>query len=206
MIAGLSANLHDIKDSRKTTVINNELRKPNLDIATPQETRFTDSDTLKKTDYISVLQGKGSGEPREHGVGFTVRNSLLRMVDQGSGGFERLLTLRLNSTTGPVISVSVYAPTLSTKPNAKDMFYENLASTIRDIHSKEQVVLLGDSNGRVGADRDTWPSCLCQFGVGNIHENRRLPELCTFHDLYTLLTSSTSPQRKVSYRHLLLRH
>ena len=42
-----------------------------------------------------------------------MRNSLLRMVEPGSGGFERLLTLRLNSTTGPVTLISVYAPTLS---------------------------------------------------------------------------------------------
>ena len=58
-----------------------------------------------------------------------MRNSLLRMFEPGSGGLERLLTLRLNSTTGPVTLISVYAPTLSYTPDTKDMFYENLATS-----------------------------------------------------------------------------
>ena len=93
------------------------------------------------------------------------------MVEPGSGGSESLLTLRLNSTTGPVTLISVHAPTLSATPDTKDMFYENLASIIRSIPSKKKKVLLGDFNGRVGSDRHSWPSCLGQFGVGKMNEN-----------------------------------
>lgn len=103
------------------------------------------------------------------------------MVEPGSGGSERLPTLRLNTTEGPVTLVSVYAPTLSATPDAKDEFYKNLSSTIRNIPSTEQLVLLGDFNARVGADNDSWPSCLGPFGVGKMNENgQRLLELCTF--------------------------
>ena len=88
------------------------------------------------------------------------------------------------------------------------MFYENLASIIRNIPSKEQVVVLGDFNARVGADHDSWPSCLGQLGVGKINENgQRLLELCTFHDL--CITNSffrTKPQHKVSWRHPRSKH
>ena len=170
-MTGLSANVQDNKSSRKTAVINNELKRLNVDIATFQETRLADSGTVKGKDCTFFWQGKGSDEPREHGVGFAVRNSLLRMVEPGSGGSERLLTLRLNSTTDPVTLISVYAPTLSATPDTNDMFYENLATIIRNIPSKEQVVLLGDFNARVGADHDSWPSCLGQFGVGKMNEN-----------------------------------
>ena len=85
----ISASLQDIKDSRKTAVINDELRRLNVDITTLQETRLADSDTLKEKDYTFYWQGKRSNEPREHGVRFAVRNSLLRMVEPGSGGSER---------------------------------------------------------------------------------------------------------------------
>ena len=139
MPTGLSASLQDIKDSRKTAVINDELKRLNVDIATLQETRLADSGTLKEKDYTFFWQGKRSNKPREHGVGFAVRNSLMRMVEPGSGGVERLLTLRLNSATGPATLISVYAPTLSATPDTKDMFYENLASIIRSIPSKKQV-------------------------------------------------------------------
>ena len=130
------------------------------------------------------------------------------MVDPGSGGSERTLTLRLNSTTDPVTLISVYAPTLSATPDTKDMFYENVASIIRNIPSKEQVVVLGDFNARVGEDQDSWPSCLGQFGVGKMNENgQRLLELCTFH--YLCITNSffhTKPPHKVSWRHSRSKH
>ena len=156
MITGLSASLQDIKDSRKTAVINDELRRLNVDIAILRETRLADSGTLREKDYTFFWQGKRSDEPREHGVGLAVRNS--------SGGSELLVTLRLNSATGPVSLISVCAPTLSATPDTKDMFYENLAAIIRNIPSKEQVVLLGNFNARVGADHDSLPSYLGQFG------------------------------------------
>ena len=101
MTTGLSASVQAIKDSRKTAVINEELKRLNVDIATLQETRLADSGTLKEKDYSFFWQGKRSNEPREHEVGFAVRSGLLRMVEPCSGGSERLLTLRLNSSTGP---------------------------------------------------------------------------------------------------------
>ena len=66
---GLSASLQDINDSRKTAVINDELRRLNMDIATLQETRLADLGTVEEKDYTFFWQGKRS-ESREHGVGF----------------------------------------------------------------------------------------------------------------------------------------
>ena len=75
-----------------------------MDIATLQETRLADSGALKDKYYTLYGQGKGSGEHREYGVCFTVRNSLLSMIEL-SNGSERLLNLRLNTTAGPVTLV-----------------------------------------------------------------------------------------------------
>ena len=85
------------------------------------------------------------------------------MIEPGSNGSERLLTLRLNTTAGPVTLVSVYAPTMSATSDTKDEFYENLAAIISSVPNNEQLILLGDFNARVGADHDTWPSCIGQF-------------------------------------------
>ena len=49
---------------------------------------------------------------------------------------------------------------LSATPDAKDEFYKNLASTIRNIPSTEQLVLLGNFNARVGVDNNLCLSCL----------------------------------------------
>ena len=81
MLTGISENLQDVSDSRKTAVINNELLRLNVDIATLLETRLAGSGALKEKDYTFYWQGKGSGEHREYGVGFAVRNSLLSMIE-----------------------------------------------------------------------------------------------------------------------------
>ena len=111
MLTGISEKLQDVSDSRKTAVINNELLRFNVDIATLQETRLADSEALNEKDCTFYWQGKGTGEHREYGVCFAARNSLLSMIEPGRIGSERLLALRLNTTAGPVTIVSVYAPT-----------------------------------------------------------------------------------------------
>ena len=106
----------------------------------------------------------------ENGVGVAVRNSML--------------TLRLNTTAGPATLVSVYAPTMSATSDTNDEFYENLEATIGSEPNNEQVVLMGDVNARVGADHDTWPSCLGQSRVGKLSEiGQQLLELCTYNDM-----------------------
>ena len=208
MLTGISENLQDVSDSRNTAVIHNELLRLNVDIATLQETRLADSGARKENDYTFYWQGKGSGEHREYGVGFAVRNSLLSMIESGSNGSEQLLTLRLNTTAGPVTLVSVYAPTMSTTSDINDEFYENLAAITSSVPKNEQLVLLGNFNARVGADHDTRTSCLGQFGVGKMNENgQRLLALCTFH--YLCIANSffrTKPQHKDSWRHPRSKH
>lgn len=111
--------------------------------------------SCKKRDW----QAQGHWRRRTLGA---ARNSLLNMVELGSsaGGSEWLLTLCLNTTYGPLYLDSEYAQTLLALTDTKDAFYKNLASTILTIPSSEQLVLLGDFNARVGADNDSWPSCL----------------------------------------------
>ena len=63
MVTGLSARLPDIKDSRKTAVINDDLRRLNMDVATLQETRLADFATLTEKDYTFFRQGKRLTSP-----------------------------------------------------------------------------------------------------------------------------------------------
>ena len=62
-MTGLSASLQDIKDSRKTAVINDELRRLNMDMATLQETRLADSGTLRRRTTYSSGRGSSLASP-----------------------------------------------------------------------------------------------------------------------------------------------
>ena len=74
---------------------------------------------------------------------------------------------RLNTPEGSFSLVSVFPPKLSATPDAEDEFFR--ATTILTIPSSERLVLLGDFNARVGADNDSWPSCLGPFGIAKMN-------------------------------------
>ena len=122
-------------------------------------------------------------------------------MEPGSNGSKRLLTLRLNTSDGPVTLVSAYALTLSAIQETKD---ENLSATV----SRVPRILLGDFNARAGCDNDSWPLCLGHLGVGKINDNgQRLLEFCTFNNLCATDTYlDIKPQHKDSWRHLRSKH
>lgn len=203
MTPGISDDLTKISDSRKTAVINNELLRLNIDIAALQETRLPDLQKLVEKDYTFYWQGKKFDEHRQHGVGFAVRNSLIKMIETPSKGTERILKLKLNTTQGSVHLISAYAPTNTASDEAKALFYEALNDLITEIPTQDQIVILGDLNARVGNDYDSWPTCLGKHGIGTVNENgQRILEFCTLHNM--CITNTLFPQRphlKTSWRH-----
>ena len=119
MCPGLSAYIQQMEDFRKTAIINKELRRLNIDVACLLETRLADSGSLRELDYF-FWQGFSQDEPRQHGVGFAVRNSLLPTTEMPTGGSERFLAFRMKTSFNFVNFLSVYAPTLTSSPEAKD--------------------------------------------------------------------------------------
>ena len=203
MTTGLNEDLTQIDDNRKTAVIAAELERLNIDIAALQETRLSETGTLKEKSHTFFWQGRPSSERREHGVGFAVRNSLLPMIEPPRGGTERLLGLHLHTRTGSMNILSVYAPTMAATTETKDEFYTYLEQSIAQLPRTEQLLILGDFNARVGDKHDHWPRCLGHFGVGNMNENgQRLLELCTNQGLCVTNTYfSGRPMHKVSWMH-----
>ena len=208
MTPGFSQNLQDIDDARKTAVIDKELHRLNMDIVGLQETRLADSGSVREEHFTFFWHGKPAGEPREHGVGFAVRNSLMSSIVQPSEGTERILALKLNTPAGLANLISAYAPTLTSQDDAKDKFYDELGTTLSHCPPKEFLYILGDFNARVGADHQSWPTCLGMFGIGKMNSNgQRLLELCCHHNLCITNTFfHTKPQHKVSWRHPRSKH
>ena len=143
----------------------------NVDIACLQKTRLADNGTIREANCSFFWQGKPVDEPRQHGVGFAVKNTLVAFIEPPSAGTERIISLRLSTHSGSVNIVSVYAPTLCSTPEDKDQFYQALDETISRIPSTEGLYLLGDFNARVGADHMAWPACIGSFGRGNMNDN-----------------------------------
>ncbi|XP_046998223.1 uncharacterized protein LOC124613553 [Schistocerca americana] len=188
---------------RKTAVIDRELHRLNVDIAGLQETWLPDAGSIREDNYTFFWQGRSQDEPRLHGVGFAVKNALLDCTVPPSGGTERIIDLKICSSSGTVNILNVYAPTLSSSMEEKDLFYDLLSDRIAKVPSTETLYILGDFNARVGSDNDIWPNCLGHHGVGKMNENgQRLLEVCCFYGLCITNTYfQLKDQHKVSWRH-----
>ena len=163
--------------------------------------------TIREKDYTFFRRGKPEDERREHGVGFAVKTFSLALP-RNQKAPERLLLLKLQTALGPVHIISVYAPTLSYSSDAKDSFYEELGTMIKNVPEQEKLILMGDFNARVGSDQQSWPSCLGPHGVGNMNENgQRLLETCAYNQLCITNTYfCTKPHHKVSWMHPRSKH
>lgn len=193
----MNPELDKITDIRKTTQIDRELSRLNIDVACLQETRLADSGSYRECNFTFFWHGKSASEVREYGVGFAVRNSLLNSVEPPVAISERIITLKLSTKVGTATVISAYAPTLQASDDTKDQFYDSLIQVMSRIPISEKVYLLGDFNARVGADHATWPMCLGMYGVGKINENgQRLLEFCAQFQL--CITSTFFSSKKTT--------
>ena len=80
---------------RRTALVAHELARYRVDIAALSETRFEGEGSLTEVGegYTFFWKGVQPGNPRNHGVGFAVRTSLLQHFPESPMGInERLMT------------------------------------------------------------------------------------------------------------------
>ncbi|CAB3257716.1 unnamed protein product [Arctia plantaginis] len=113
------------------------------------------------------------------------------------------MVCRLNTDSGFITLMSVYAPTLSSSAELKDIFYDRLSCTVQEVRSGDRLIILEDFNARVGQSQTSWPECVGSHGVGKINENgQRLLEFCSQNLLCVTNTYFNGKfTRKVSWKH-----
>ncbi|ESN99401.1 hypothetical protein HELRODRAFT_162948 [Helobdella robusta] len=140
----------------------------------------------KVADCTFFCQGRQTGEMRTVGVGFAIRSSLIKTVNQALFGISpRLMRMQLSLEEGHAATlISCYAPTLKATKEEKDLFYEQLSEAVASTPYKHQLVL-----GR--------------NGVGKENSNgTMLLELCTEHSLViTNMVFQQANKKKTSWKH-----
>ncbi|KAI8479746.1 hypothetical protein Bbelb_425490 [Branchiostoma belcheri] len=189
--------------TRKTAILDCELARLNIDICALSETRLSDSGYIREEEYTVFWRGLAAQERRLYGVGFAIKNSLLPFTDTPVSTNERLMSLKINTCSGPVHLISAYAPTLQASDDVKDSFYDLLRNILVKIPRKQPVYVLGDFNARVGSDHASWPRQIGTHGIGKVNENgQRVLELCAELDLCVTNTYfSGRVMKKVTWHH-----
>jgi exonuclease III len=195
------------RPERRTALISKELARYRIDIAALSETRLADEGMLKeiKGGYTFFWRGRPESEDRLHGVGLAIRSSLMKDIPTLPVGInERLMKIRFPlSKTRHMTIISAYAPTLTSPDDAKEQFYEDLNQLIRDTHTSDKLLILGDFNARVGRDSDDWKGVLGPHGVGKANSNGLLLlSMCAEHRLcITNTTFRQADKYKTTWMH-----
>jgi len=173
---------------RRTAFIAHELRRLNVDIAALQETRLADEGQLTEIGggYTFFWRGKPPDEQRAHGVGFAIKNEVVRKLDQLPGGInDRMMTLQLNLRRNRKATlISAYAPTSLADHQEKEQFYSNLDMVLSGIPKSAKIMILGDFNARVGKDHHVWKKIIGKDGTGKLNSNgEMLLTKCAEHSL-----------------------
>ncbi|XP_076068327.1 uncharacterized protein LOC143040778 [Oratosquilla oratoria] len=144
-------------------------------MAALSETKLPEEGSVaeRKGGYTFFWKGKSKDEDRIHGVGLAIKTSLLKQLpDLPSPINERLMKIRfLLDRSRHATIISAYAPTLTSSDEAKEAFYEELNTLVKDVPPSDKLFLLGDFNARVGANYNNWNGVLGLHGIGRLNSN-----------------------------------
>ena len=180
--------------ARRTALIAQELTRYNIDVAALSETRLADEGSITEDlgAYTFFWKGLPQEERRIHGVGFAIKNSLMKSLSSAPTGIsERLMKVRLPLCNNRYATIfSCYAPTLDTSAEESDCFYERLDNELRQVTVTDKIIMLGDFNARVGNNHMAWENVIGRHGMGNMNMNgHRLLALCAQNELFVTNTA-----------------
>ncbi|XP_076038059.1 uncharacterized protein LOC143023423 [Oratosquilla oratoria] len=137
------------RPERRTALVARELARYRIDMAALSETRLPEEGSVaeRKGGYTFFWKGKSKDEDRIHGVGLAIKTSLLKQLpDLPTSINERLMKIRfpLDRSRHATI-ISAYAPTLTSSDEAKEAFYEELNTLVKDVPPQRQTL----SGGRL---------------------------------------------------------
>ena len=184
------------RPERQTALVAKELSRYNIDIAALCETPLAQNDSILAHGYTFFWSGKAETDRRESGVGFAIKNSIARDLEQDPSPItDRIMIMRLPLQKKTFVTiVSVYAPTMTNPEENKEEFYSDLRGTIKNVSITDKLIIAGDFNARVGAEVENWPGVLGTQGIGGCNSNGDL--LLAFCSEYGLVTTSTVFKQK----------
>eukprot|EP00752_Nemacystus_decipiens_P015555 g13878.t1 len=188
---------------------------PGCDVIGLQETRREGQGCIEQGEYVIMWSGSRPGTKDKkgvHGVALALKTEMWDGVEERGRTVEcispRLMKVRLQmGRTCGVTFVVGYAPTENAPGNAaesvrggasgKDPFWRALDKAIREIPSRDRVVVMMDANARTGKRDDGCgdPNVMGAYGRDTLNDNgRRLLGLAADNHLCLLNTYFRTPK------------
>ncbi|XP_024894065.1 craniofacial development protein 2-like, partial [Temnothorax curvispinosus] len=179
--------------SNKLMEVIHEIKKLDMDIVALSETKKKGSGNIAINDYVLIWSGIPKVERAKAGVALLVKRKWVKYIKDIQYVNEQCLVVKIE-LYGRVASIlAVYAPTEDSPEQVKTEFYEELTSLIQNIPNRQQIIVAGDMNARVGSRVGDEVG---RYGEVVVNSNRgKLIEFCKQHDLQ--ITNSHFNHKKI---------
>ncbi|XP_065068163.1 uncharacterized protein LOC135693561 [Rhopilema esculentum] len=83
---------------------------------------------------------------------------------------NRIITACLLSHHAKTTVIQVYTPTEGAGEHEKDAFYDQLDNVLRDVHTHDVIILMGDFNAQINGEGRGWEDVIGPHGSSQIKE------------------------------------
>ena len=129
--------------------------------------------------YSGVTEGRAKG-----GIAPILAGKMRDCLKEWQCVSERLVKVQILFEKKWTTFIQVYAPTEDSEKEEKDRFYASLEGVLEKVKKDDRLVLMGDLNGRVGRDVETWEEVIGRHGEDTQNDNgRRFLETCATNGL-----------------------
>jgi len=128
-----------------------ELAKTQFEIVAIQETRWSGNGLIKKKDFSLYYSGT-KDQKRQAGTGFILLKGKINNVTGFEAIIERLCKIRIKSKYSNITMINMYAPTEDKADVDKEMFYDDLQTTIDRTPKSDTILVLGVANAKLGKE------------------------------------------------------
>lgn len=168
--------------SNKKAEVLKEMEKLKPDAVVFTETKLKGKGQEIVGEYLHFWSGVNKSERARAGVSLLIRKEHKDKVKFFDLISERIIRVDLYILGRKISIIGVYSPNNNMKPEIKDSFEEELRSVLEAVKNRDDVILLGDMNARVGKERGNAIVGCCGEEVWD-DNGRRLRDVCEEFEL-----------------------
>ncbi|CAH1975795.1 unnamed protein product [Acanthoscelides obtectus] len=132
-----------------------ELHTYDIDIAVLSETKKKGQGNSYKDEYICFWSGVEKSKRAKAGVAIAIKKVMEKFIMDWNPVDERIITVDMKIKGREIKIFGIYAPTDDSDTNTKDKFFDKLSEELDKTKNRQEIVLIGDLNGRVGKALDS---------------------------------------------------
>ena len=153
----------------KRTEIVRLMQEKEIEIMCVQETKWKGSKSYEiGAGYKLIYHGTDN---RRNGIGIILSPKVKEKLMNVKRTSDRVMSIKLEINSEIWNIISCYAPQVGCTNEEKEMFWEDMDSTIQEMALDERVVVGGDLNGHVGSEKRGYEEAHGGYGIGEMNED-----------------------------------